>query len=244
MTDLNVLDLDRLFMCLDFDGTLVELADTPLGIDVPEDLPRLLANLHERLGGRLAIVTGREIATLEGFLPDFPGDIYGAHGAEARIAGVRHPHPAVGSPQVEAVQSEAEALVSAEPGLIVEPKQTGVVVHYRNAPVLKSKVERKLADAVRGIDNLELHASKMAVEVRPIDASKARAVERAMAEQPEGIRPLVAGDDVTDEEAMEVAQTMDGICIKVGPGDTIAAHRLDGPSQMISLIRTWLGEAA
>ena len=65
---------------LDFDGTLVELAETPDAIRVPERLAPLLNRLHRILGGRLAIVSGRAIADLERHLP-LSGVAYsGSHG--------------------------------------------------------------------------------------------------------------------------------------------------------------------
>ena len=50
---LSLLEGAALF--LDFDGTLVELAETPDAIRVSEQLRPLLTRLSERLGGRVAI---------------------------------------------------------------------------------------------------------------------------------------------------------------------------------------------
>ena len=50
---------------LDFDGTLVEIAETPDSVVVA---PHLVATLHalaDRLGGALAIVSGRAIADID-----------------------------------------------------------------------------------------------------------------------------------------------------------------------------------
>src|SRR4051794_33506585 len=46
---------------LDFDGTLVELAETPDSIRVWPELPSLLRRLSEQLAGRVAIVSGRAL---------------------------------------------------------------------------------------------------------------------------------------------------------------------------------------
>ena len=54
---------------LDFDGTLVDLADTPDSIRVPAGLAPLLEQLRQRLRGRLAIVSGRSLADLDRHLP-------------------------------------------------------------------------------------------------------------------------------------------------------------------------------
>ena len=241
---LSDLKIDDLYLFLDFDGTLVELASTPDGITVPDDLPDLLSRLHRRLDGRLALVSGREVATLERFLPDFPGDIFGAHGAEARRNGTLARHALVGSAVVADVQQRARTAVGEVAGLTLETKDTGAVIHYRGAPEAASDAlaaARGIAEAAKG---MELHTSKMAYEIRPADASKAGAVRTVMEDQPTGIRPAVIGDDVTDEEAMVVANARDGLCIRVGEGETCAAYRLPDTAAVRRLLQDWAAQGA
>src|SRR3546814_6907399 len=57
-----------LALFLDFDGTLVEIADTPDGIHVPDGLPAQLVALRRALDGRIAIVSGRAIADIQSWL--------------------------------------------------------------------------------------------------------------------------------------------------------------------------------
>ena len=73
---------------LDFDGTLVDIAARPDAVRVAEHLPAMLARLRDRLGGALAIVSGRPIAVLDSYLAPFSFDAAGLHGAEQRIGGV------------------------------------------------------------------------------------------------------------------------------------------------------------
>ncbi len=51
---------------LDFDGTLVEIAPRPEAIEVAPDLVDTLETLRRRLGGALALVSGRPIDQLDG----------------------------------------------------------------------------------------------------------------------------------------------------------------------------------
>ena len=56
--------LDDAALFLDFDGTLVDLAETPDAIHVSPELGPLLHRLRRRLDGRMAIVSVRSHADL------------------------------------------------------------------------------------------------------------------------------------------------------------------------------------
>jgi trehalose 6-phosphate phosphatase len=48
---------------------------------------------------------------------------------------------------------------------------------------------------------------------------------------------LYAGDDVTDENALATLDPAAGdVGVKVGPGDTAAGHRIDGPPDVAVLL--------
>jgi trehalose 6-phosphate phosphatase len=52
---------------------------------------------------------------------------------------------------------------------------------------------------------------------------------------------LYVGDDVTDESAFEVLGERD-VSVKVGPGETHAAYRLDGPEDVRELLQLLVAE--
>lgn len=82
-----------------------------------------------------------------------------------------------------------------------------------------------------------LQAGKCVYELKPAGASKARAVERLMSLPAfAGRRPVMIGDDATDEDGMKAAIDLGGRAIKVGAGDSLATARLDDPAQ----VWTWL----
>jgi trehalose 6-phosphate phosphatase len=60
----NLSDAQNPSLFLDFDGTLVEIANVPGAIEVLAGLPRLLQRIDAMLGGRLAVVSGRALADL------------------------------------------------------------------------------------------------------------------------------------------------------------------------------------
>jgi len=50
---------------LDVDGTLLTIAPHPDAVKVSDDLLCLLAHLNERIGGAIALISGRAIANLD-----------------------------------------------------------------------------------------------------------------------------------------------------------------------------------
>src|SRR5690349_16989473 len=118
---------------LDFDGTLVELAETPDSIEVPASLRSLLDRLRRGLGGRLAIVSGRSLADLDRHLPTSGIAFSGSHGLELKLAdGTALPLSVpIG---LEAVHERVHRFAAAREGLIAEEKPAGIALHYRQAP--------------------------------------------------------------------------------------------------------------
>ena len=52
---------------------------------------------------------------------------------------------------------------------------------------------------------------------------------------------LYVGDDATDERAFAALQPLSGdLTIKVGPGETVALHRVPGPEAVVELLRLFV----
>jgi trehalose 6-phosphate phosphatase len=220
---------------LDLDGTLLDIAPRPDAVRVPETLPRDLARLSHRLGGALAIVSGRARATIDDLLaPLSPPGGFG-HGAELRAAnGALLPDTMPALPVGWA--DTLATLVAAHDGLLLERKPHGLAVHFRAAPDQGPAVHDAMLRlvAARQADFAVLPAH-MAFEIRPRAATKARAVETLMASPPFiGRRPVFVGDDVTDEDGMEAARRFGGFGLHVGRDFT------GGPAQ----VRAWIAAAA
>ncbi len=225
--------LARAALFLDFDGTLVEIAERPDAVRVPPDLPPLLARLAAALGGALAIVSGRPLGDLDHFLP-VPLAMAGDHGASLR-PDPAHPAEVADLPTPPpAWRARALPLVARHPGALIEDKAHGFVVHYRLAPAAGPEAEALLAGLVaEAPDRFALLKARMAWEIRPRGASKGSAVRRLMARPPfAGRRPVFIGDDVTDEEGMEAARAQGGV-----------GWMLDEAFGSPAALRAWLAEA-
>ncbi|HEX5286069.1 MAG TPA: trehalose-phosphatase, partial [Polaromonas sp.] len=69
---------------LDFDGTLADLAPQPEAVQVTAELIPILRQLAAQLGGALAIVSGRKLTDLDGFLAPLQLPSAAEHGAQRR----------------------------------------------------------------------------------------------------------------------------------------------------------------
>lgn len=232
--------LDGAALFLDFDGTLVELAEAPHLIRVPDGLPLLLEALKTRLGGRLALISGRALADLDRHL-SCPGiAASGSHGLELRLADGTSIKLGT-SPDIGEVREEVARFAAKTPGLLVEEKPAGVALHYRAAAEAQESVSAFMA-ALAKSSGLAVQHGKMVVELRPPGADKGDALRALMAEPDfAGARPVFVGDDQTDEDAFEAAAAMGGAGILVGePRPTAACYRLAD----VAAVSAWLEAAA
>lgn len=226
-------------VALDFDGTLAELVDDPAEARPTPAAARALVRLGREPGVRLALVSGRPAADLARLTSAAPGTLLvGSHGAElghvtpagdvdVRAGDLTEDEQARRSGLVRALDEIADA----RPGVWVERKPFSVSLHARRASLADRRASLAAALAgpgawpgvhtMRGKDVVELR-------VRPVTKGDAlRTLRRDAPTEP----VLFAGDDVTDEHAFAVLGP-DDVGIKVGPGPTVAAHRLPDPDTL------------
>jgi trehalose 6-phosphate phosphatase len=223
---------------LDFDGTLVAIAETPEAIEVPSALVPLLSDLHDLLGGALAVVSGRQIDVLDRFLAPLRLPAAGEHGVQRRDAAgeMQEQRP----PDLTDVLDTANELARVYEGLLVERKHAAIALHYRLAPQLEAVCRDALLRTITDQAQLELMHGKFVFEVKPAGINKGIAIDAFMREPPfAGRTPVFAGDDTTDESGFAVVQPRGGVAIKVGAGPSQALHRLESPLAVFE----WLVEA-
>ena len=228
---------------LDFDGTLVDIAERPDAVVVAPSLGRLVTALAERLDGRVAMVSGRSAGAILSYLGiegPTPFAIAGSHGLELRWTDGRAEAP-VRPEGLDEALAAFEALAEAHPGVMVEEKPFGAALHYRQAPEAGPACDA-LAEEVAAETGFAIQHGKMVVELRALGADKGDAVRRFMAEPPmAGTQPIFVGDDLTDEAGFRAAEELGGWGILVGgPRATAARYRLAG----VDAVHEWLGGVA
>jgi len=229
-----------LALFLDIDGTLVPIAPTPAEARPSPDLPRLLARAAAGLGNALAIVSGREITSIDQVTQGVVPYAAGSHGAEFRLGlgqAVLRPGP---QPDIAGLESDVLACLGEWSGLLIEPKRAGLAVHYRKAPDLGPRVRHELAAllARRAQPDLALLQGDHVVEVRSPAHDKGEAVRRIMKEAAfKDRRPVFIGDDVTDEDGFIAVQELGGTAIIVGNRrPTLATRQLAAVAAVLDLL--------
>ncbi|MCW5720516.1 MAG: trehalose-phosphatase [Devosia sp.] len=229
----------------DFDGTLVEIAETPDSIDVPTDLAEQLDRILHEFDHAFALITGREIADIDRFLSPLQLPVAGAHGSQRRRAdGTLEQLDEGLIAAAQAIVQAIEPLATAHPDLLIEPKEGAVALHFRQAPELERACHIAMEEALFDHPDFTLVPGKMVLEARPSAFDKGGALRAFMQEEPfAGRVPIFIGDDRTDEDAFRAAQELGGVGIKLGPGSTAARMRIADVSSVHALLRG-LGEIA
>jgi trehalose 6-phosphate phosphatase len=217
-----------LCLFLDIDGTLVEFTNTPSETRADPEIKVLIAALVARLRGAVALVSGREIRTIDALFAPLILPASGLHGGERRdAAGVMHVKEVADGALHEA-RVALEQLALAHPGVLIEDKGHNVAVHFRLAPQSEGVVRAAVAAIAAPLrERYQLQEGIMMWEFKPWGNSKGSAVQAFMGESPfRGRRPVFIGDDLTDMDGFAAVEAAGGISIGVG-SRVIAQYNLD-----------------
>lgn len=229
--------LDHVSLFLDLDGTIAAIESRPSDVRSDNSRNALLSAVSNRLGGRLAVISGRTIEELDQILSYKIVPLAGVHGLERRRAdGQRndapvHPGIAIARPIFKDIQLS-------DGGIILEDKGSSLALHYRCAPNAERIIKAaamKLADET----GLVLQRGAMVVELRAPGPNKADAISSFLNEPPfEASMPIFIGDDLTDECGFDIAHKLGGFGIIVGNHRlTKAGYKLDGVNAVMAWLR-------
>jgi len=213
------LDLRRVALLLDVDGTILDFAPTPREVFVSSSLRAILQRLLERTGGALALVSGRPLKGLDLLFAPLRLPLVGSHGAEIRPIADGPVDRTQGKVLGDDLRRRLAAIAAATPGIILEDKDFGCAIHYRLDPDQEASVRGEVLAICRDAppSSVEVLPGNLVIEVKSAGFDKGTAVRQLMTHPPfKGRRPVYIGDDTTDEAAMAVMPEFDGIGISVG----------------------------
>lgn len=233
--------LNRWALFLDLDGTVLDIAETPGGVRADPAVRGLIARLYRRLGGALALISGRRVIEVDRLFPRLRLPVAGLHGLERRDAqGVLHRQPS--APRlVGELRDRLAETARRHAGLMLEDKGFTLALHYRRALRLAGFVHRLVGGlAAQTGGRFRLQPGKRVAELVPAGRDKGTVLVEFMRESPfRGRTPVFLGDDATDEYGFSVVNRLGGLSIKVGAGRTRARWRL----RDVAEVRDWLESA-
>lgn len=227
---------------LDLDGTVFDIAPSPTDVSTPPGLTVTLRRLQQALDGAVAILTGRQIGEVDRMLAPLRLTAAGVHGAEMRLDPEAEIEVASGSvPQP--LRDAVARLAQSTPGLLMEHKGVSVAVHYRAVPEMERALEAQLKTLLDAHESeLMLSHGRRVFELTPRSSTKGTALARLMDQSRfRGRRPVMIGDDMPDEAALDAAARLGGLGLKVkGEHFANAATHFSGPAD----VRRWLDRLA
>lgn len=218
---------------------MLDIAPTPQGVHVSADLRAMLMRLGKRLGGALALVSGRPLSDLDRLFAPLRLAAVGGHGAEIRPRADAESHRLRIAPLDPVLKARFAAIAQRDPRILIEDKGYSIAIHYRLAPQAAGDVVKAVARLCEEshCSGLSILPGKAVIEIKPRGFDKGSGLQELMSHPPfAGRRPIFIGDDVTDEAAFAVLPLFSGIGISVGGIAPGASFNFDGPKD----VRLWL----
>jgi trehalose-phosphatase len=218
-----VLEAERLWLFLDYDGTLKEFTRTPDILKPDPKLIGLLRGLAQKEKIQIAIITGRRLQDIRTLLPIEGVFIAATYGLELQTPegeSIQREDYAVIRPYLEQLKPLWRSLINDHKGFFLEDKGWALALHARFAPASEARRILSTAESLVNPDLLgttyQLTDQNKFLEISSLKANKAETVSFLLNHflSPH-TKILYMGDDHNDSQAFEVIHSFGGIAIAV-----------------------------
>jgi trehalose-phosphatase len=197
----------RVYVMVDYDGTITPIVKYPRLAKMPVNTRELLRSLALCDRCIVAIVSGRSLRDLMSLVRIRQAYYMGNHGLQIVGPGLSFTHSSARrlSHHLPGLVGELKEKLKGIRGMLIEKKGMTVSVHYRNVATSRVPGILRIArEAVRNRKDLQITYGKRVIEFRPRVAwNKGSAIAWLMKRLGPGL-PLYFGDDLTDEDAFSV----------------------------------------
>jgi len=208
----------KMFLFLDYDGTLAPIAESPDKAQMSEEMRSLLMRVKERM--LVAVISGRSLADLKERVGIKDMLYAGNHGMEIWDGETTAANPRLMDNRQSLIEllEKLKSSLSHIKGVFIEDKGITASVHFRT---VHARHWGELFDVFKRISTRYEHffkitPGKKVLEIRPLDAwNKGDAVSWMLEKFGAGTLPVYVGDDITDEDAFRALKSS-GISIAVG----------------------------
>lgn len=213
----------RLWLFLDYDGTLADFAPTPEQVEPNPRVIALLERLTRKPTVRVTLLSGRRLEHVRRLVPITGIFLAGTYGIElmtpageimqrAELTDVR--------PPLETIKRQWAQIIGARKGFFLEDKGWALAIHARFAEEEEAEqvitLARQIIAEAFPADRLRILGGHRFLEVAPRLASKKETVVYLLRQYPlPSAHLLYIGDDDKDEEAFPVIHAHQGVALKV-----------------------------
>ena len=209
-------NIQQVALFLDVDGTLYEIENSPSLIKPCFKLQKKLQTIHNRLGGALALISGRSLDDLDRIFDNDKIPVAGNHGAQLRDT-LRLKEYQADSGKIEGIAHKISELLNGHKNIEIENKGSNLTVHFRNSTIDRKEINKIILEFVKYEPKLILLKGKEVLEVKPLRHNKGTAISYYMKTKPFiKRRPIFIGDDVSDEDGFESVNEKGGWSVRVG----------------------------
>jgi len=236
----------RIWLFLDYDGTLADFADTPDHVQPDAEIIEILSKLKENPKYRVGIISGRRLSHIQRLVPVEGILLAGTYGIEIWTPDRKLIHRLEFSsirPTLDAIKPNWERLIADQNIFYLEDKGWTLAIHARFAAESQAKQilteARLIAEQNLKPESFRILGGHKFLEIGPKIADKGLTIDYLFEHfNWEGALPVFIGDDDKDEAAFRKISEHAGIGIVVSPQNrkSHAVLRLESPEK----VRQWL----
>ena len=209
-------DIQQVALFLDVDGTLYEIENSPSLVKPCFKLQKKLQTIRNRLGGALALISGRSLNDLDRIFGNNKIPVAGNHGAQLQDA-LRIKDYQTDTENIKEIAYKIEKLLNGQKNIDIENKGSNLTIHFRNSTIDRREINRIIMELVKCDPSLTFLKGKEVLEIKPLSHNKGTAISYFMRTKPFiKRRPIFIGDDVTDEDGFEAVNNKGGWSVRVG----------------------------
>lgn len=235
---------------LDYDGTLVPIADNPPEARISHAMLKAVQNLAKKLPFKVCVISGRPLREIRSLMRLHNIIYVGNHGLEIQGPKIFHLHPGAKElkPSIQASCRKLRKAFRSWKEVWVENKTYTLSVHYRKLAKERISEARELffktVSPYLANSEVSFREGKKVWEIRPaVGWNKGHAVlwlfGRALTRSQGRLLPVYFGDDQTDEDAFSVLRQR-GITIKVTDDPTepsMANYYVPSPEDVLTILK-------
>ncbi len=242
----KIKDAKKIWLFLDYDGTLADFAPTPDIIIPNREVIELISRLKIYPRYSVSIISGRRLDHIKDLLPVDGILLAGSYGVEMQMPNGERRNRLEYSeirPSLERIKQQWQMIIPDDPGFFLEDKGWTLAIHARHAENTEAvEVLRKgkqIALQLNEDPRFQILGGYKFLEIAPVEANKGKTIHYLLdLIDMESALPIYVGDDDKDEAAFKAINERDGISILVSkePRNTHAALHLEDPASA----RAWL----